>query len=384
MADAELPEDAREVPFDRAVGEEERGGDLAVRLALGDERRDALLGRRERARRRRASADPLELAARALGPERGADPLEDRERLLERRARLAPPLQRAAARRRARAACGRDRAGARPRMPARAPPRTQRARRRGRRPARRGALGSARSWRAPRRARAGGRCPRTSRAARSPRRCARARSAPRSRSTTKRVAPGSTMAFSPHERDASGSSCATASSGAPSDELEVTERRRRDERGRSCPGAISRARVRGVASPRPPGRAAPARAPRARGCSRRRAAVRTARPPLALPGTSSAASRSPESALDLAQEAETATVARSRRRAPARVAWRSTRARRAPLVRRRPTSSSRRATTSGWSRTRRSAAELWSAERPLGRRLSVGSAQQRLGRERAS
>ena len=37
MADAELPEDVREVSFDRAVGQEERRGDLPVRLALGDE-----------------------------------------------------------------------------------------------------------------------------------------------------------------------------------------------------------------------------------------------------------------------------------------------------------------------------------------------------------
>ena len=34
----------------------------------------------------------LSSRACALRPERGADPLEDRERLLERRARLAPPL----------------------------------------------------------------------------------------------------------------------------------------------------------------------------------------------------------------------------------------------------------------------------------------------------
>ena len=93
MPDAELPEDAREMPFDGAVGEEERCRDLAVRLALGDERGDALLGGRERARRRRAAADPLQLGACALRPERRADPLEDRERLLERLARLAPTLR---------------------------------------------------------------------------------------------------------------------------------------------------------------------------------------------------------------------------------------------------------------------------------------------------
>ena len=41
----------------------------------------------------RAPADPAQLRARALGPERGADPLEDGERLLERLARLAPALR---------------------------------------------------------------------------------------------------------------------------------------------------------------------------------------------------------------------------------------------------------------------------------------------------
>ena len=80
-------------PFDRAVGEEERSRDLAIRLALGDERGDALLGGSERAGRRRAAADPLELGAGTLGPERGADPLEDRERLLERLPRLAAALR---------------------------------------------------------------------------------------------------------------------------------------------------------------------------------------------------------------------------------------------------------------------------------------------------
>ena len=68
MPDAELPEDACEMPLDRAVGEEERGRDLLVRLAFGDEGRNALLGGCERTWRRRAAADPLELRACALGP----------------------------------------------------------------------------------------------------------------------------------------------------------------------------------------------------------------------------------------------------------------------------------------------------------------------------
>src|ERR671911_546436 len=72
MANPELPEDAREVPFDGAIREEEGGGDLAVRLALGDEGGDPLLGRRERAGRRGAPA-----------VERQLDPRVQVERILE-------------------------------------------------------------------------------------------------------------------------------------------------------------------------------------------------------------------------------------------------------------------------------------------------------------
>src|SRR5918995_464965 len=93
MANPELPEDAREVPFDGAIREEEGGGDLAVRLALGDEGGDPLLGRRERAGRRGAPADPLELRPRPFRPERRADPVEDGQRLLEGGARFTPVLQ---------------------------------------------------------------------------------------------------------------------------------------------------------------------------------------------------------------------------------------------------------------------------------------------------
>ena len=189
MPDAELPEDVREMPFDRAVGEEERRGDLPVRLAFGDERGDALLGGRQRAGRRRATADPLELGACALGPERGADPLEDGERFLERRPRLAPPLRAALRRARARGASGLGRAEARPSRATRAPPRTPRARRRGRptcaasRPRQRAQLAIA-DARSSRRA-----FPSYQSSSSTASSAARARSAPRSWSGTKRTAP---------------------------------------------------------------------------------------------------------------------------------------------------------------------------------------------------
>jgi hypothetical protein len=73
-------------------GEEERGRDLAIGLPLGHEGGDPLLGRRERAGRRRPAADPTQLGTRLVGPQGGADPLTDAERLLQRLPRLAPAL----------------------------------------------------------------------------------------------------------------------------------------------------------------------------------------------------------------------------------------------------------------------------------------------------
>ena len=85
--------------LDRAIGEEERRGDLLVRSAERDERGDTFLCRRKRAGSRRAPADALQLGSGALGPEHRADSLEDGERFLERRSRFAsllqPPLRRA-------------------------------------------------------------------------------------------------------------------------------------------------------------------------------------------------------------------------------------------------------------------------------------------------
>src|SRR4249919_1447914 len=93
MLDAELAEDVGEVTLDGPVGEEERCGHLAVRLAFGDERGDALLRGREGTRRRGPPADARKLTPSALGPEGSADSLEHCKRLLERLPSLTPPLR---------------------------------------------------------------------------------------------------------------------------------------------------------------------------------------------------------------------------------------------------------------------------------------------------
>ncbi len=55
-------------------------------MTLGDEQGDPTLGLGQLAVRRGAPADPRELGAGLLGPERRAEPLEARESVLERRA----------------------------------------------------------------------------------------------------------------------------------------------------------------------------------------------------------------------------------------------------------------------------------------------------------
>ena len=61
----------------------ERGGNLAVRATLGDERGDASLGRRQTLDPG-AAADPAELGACLLDPGRRAEPLELAERRADR------------------------------------------------------------------------------------------------------------------------------------------------------------------------------------------------------------------------------------------------------------------------------------------------------------
>ena len=92
MSDAELSEDARQVPFDGPIGDEECGRDLTIRPSLRDEGRNAFLGGSERARGRCATTDTAELATRSLRPECGPDPVEDRQSLLERHPCLSPSL----------------------------------------------------------------------------------------------------------------------------------------------------------------------------------------------------------------------------------------------------------------------------------------------------
>ena len=69
MLDPELREDVGEMSFDGSFRQVERRGNLPVRPALGHERSHPLLGGRELAGARRATADSLELSAGALGPE---------------------------------------------------------------------------------------------------------------------------------------------------------------------------------------------------------------------------------------------------------------------------------------------------------------------------
>src|SRR5918998_1304292 len=67
------------MPLDRALGQKQCRGDLAVRLAFAYERGHFLLGGRELVGRRGAPADPAKLVSRPLGPESGSDAFEDRE-----------------------------------------------------------------------------------------------------------------------------------------------------------------------------------------------------------------------------------------------------------------------------------------------------------------
>lgn len=84
----------REVRLDGAFPEEQGRGDLTIRVALGDERRDALLGRSQPFLPL-AATDAAELATRFLDPGRSAELLEACERRHDRLPRR-PLLPRAA------------------------------------------------------------------------------------------------------------------------------------------------------------------------------------------------------------------------------------------------------------------------------------------------
>src|SRR3990172_7329131 len=81
--DPELCVDVRQVARHGALAEEQAGGDLAVRPALGDERGDAQL-RRAQAGDARTPTDAGELRPRRGCPAGGAEGLEPGERGFER------------------------------------------------------------------------------------------------------------------------------------------------------------------------------------------------------------------------------------------------------------------------------------------------------------
>src|SRR4051812_38062639 len=78
-AHAELGVDVSQVAGDRPLAEEQRGGDLAIGAALGNEDRHAALGRRQPFLAR-APADAAELLLRLLDPDQCAEALEAVER----------------------------------------------------------------------------------------------------------------------------------------------------------------------------------------------------------------------------------------------------------------------------------------------------------------
>src|SRR6478735_5705529 len=78
--DPELCVDVRQVTGNGAFAEEQRGGDLSVRSSLGDESRDALLGRGQ-AFLAPSAADRPELRLGSFDPGRRAELLEPGDRL---------------------------------------------------------------------------------------------------------------------------------------------------------------------------------------------------------------------------------------------------------------------------------------------------------------
>ena len=90
--DAELAVDATEIGLDRLRADEHPGGDALVRQAIGRELRDLSFGRSQGCRRL-SRRDPLQFGASPLGPELGADVLEDAERRRERLLRESLPLR---------------------------------------------------------------------------------------------------------------------------------------------------------------------------------------------------------------------------------------------------------------------------------------------------
>src|SRR5262245_46109023 len=92
-AQAELRVDAREVALDRADADEHRRRDLAVRPALGDELGHAPLRLGQLARASAAAGDARELGRGLLGPQAGAQRVEELERLVQGLACVAAALR---------------------------------------------------------------------------------------------------------------------------------------------------------------------------------------------------------------------------------------------------------------------------------------------------
>ena len=80
---AELAVDAGEVGFHGPGAQEQRGGDLPVGLAGRGQDGDALLGRGQLERRRRAKPDAGQLRAGARRPPRGGQGLEDAQGIVQ-------------------------------------------------------------------------------------------------------------------------------------------------------------------------------------------------------------------------------------------------------------------------------------------------------------
>src|SRR3954466_9261664 len=75
-AHVELRVDVRQVGCKRALPEEERRRDLAVRLSFRNELRDPALALRQLAVRARPASDPAKLGASLVGPEGRGETLE--------------------------------------------------------------------------------------------------------------------------------------------------------------------------------------------------------------------------------------------------------------------------------------------------------------------
>ena len=247
------------------------------------------------------------------------------------------------------------------------------------RPGLRGALGSVGSWRAPRRARAGERCPRTSRGSRGPRHCRPSSIRASIRSTVNRVGAGLGDRLRASERERR----LEVRDGVlrrPERELELTERLRGEKRHVVVAALLERA----AGLPASPASGRPScawtRPSRARLCLAKRRCPDCSAASLSRRGRERARSRGCREGAPRRREGTGATAERSRRPGRARVA-----SGRRATARARSCESAHfqysASATSGWSRTRRSAAESCSAAACSAVAFAVAPAKQRFRRE---